>query len=59
MNLSQRAKKIIATIKYITIASVDENVMPWNAPVFAAYDADYNFYWGTSSTSQKAQNKSL
>lgn len=56
MNLSQRAKEIIATIKYITIASVDEHGMPWNAPVFAAYDADYNFYWGTSSASQKSQN---
>ena len=54
--LSQRAKEIIEKIDYVTIASVSENGDPWNAPVFSAYDKDYNFYWGTHKESQKARN---
>jgi hypothetical protein len=55
-DLSKRAKEIIALINYITIASVTKDGMPWNSPVFSAYDEDYNFYWGTHKDSQKAQN---
>ncbi len=55
-DLSNRAKEIIEKILYITIASVSKDGEPWNAPVFSAYDQDYNFYWGTYKDSQKAQN---
>lgn len=54
--LTDRAKEIISEIQYITVASVDENGMPWNAPVFTAYDEKFNFYWGTHKDSQKAKN---
>jgi nitroimidazol reductase NimA-like FMN-containing flavoprotein (pyridoxamine 5'-phosphate oxidase superfamily) len=53
---TQRAKEIIAKVPYITVATVDENGMPWNAPVFAAYDENYSFYWGTYQGSQKSKN---
>jgi nitroimidazol reductase NimA-like FMN-containing flavoprotein (pyridoxamine 5'-phosphate oxidase superfamily) len=55
-DLEKRAKEIIATIEYATVASVDNEGMPWNAPVFTAYDNSYNFYWGTYRDSQKAKN---
>ena len=55
-DLSKRAKEIIHTIQYVTIASVAEDGLPWNSPVFTAYDEDYNFYWGTHLDSQKAKN---
>ena len=55
-DLSKRAKEIISQIQYVTIASVAEDGMPWNSPVFSAYDEDYNFYWGTHKDSQKAKN---
>jgi len=55
-DLSKRAKEIIKQIQYVTIASVTEDGLPWNSPVFAAYDEDYNFYWGTHLDSQKAKN---
>jgi general stress protein 26 len=55
-DLSKRAKEIIAKIQYATIASVTDGGMPWNSPVFSAYDEDYNFYWGTHVDSQKAKN---
>lgn len=56
MDNAGKAKEIIKKIPYITIASISEDGQPWNAPVFAAYDNDYNFYWGTSRNSQKSKN---
>ena len=55
-DLSKRAKEIIEKIQYVTIASVTKDGMPWNSPVFTAYDEDFNFYWGTHIDSQKAKN---
>lgn len=56
MTREEKAKEIIAKIPYITIATVSEDGMPWNAPVFTAYDEKYNFYWGTYRNSQKSKN---
>ena len=56
MPTAERAKEIIAKIPYVTIATVAKDSKPWNAPVFAAYDTDYNFYWGTYRNSQKSKN---
>src|SRR3989338_1658716 len=56
MDNELKAKKIIQKISYVTIASVSHDGMPWNSPVFAAYDSDYNFYWGTYRDSQKSKN---
>lgn len=56
MTREEKAKEIIAKIPYITIATISEDGMPWNAPVFAAYDEKYNFYWGTYRNSQKSKN---
>jgi general stress protein 26 len=55
-DLSKRAKEIISHIQYVTVATVSEDVVPWNSPVFTAYDEGYNFYWGTHKDSQKAKN---
>lgn len=55
-DLIAKAKGIIQKIPYITIASISEDGLPWNAPVFAAYDKNYNFYWGTYRDSQKSKN---
>lgn len=55
-DLSKRAREILDKIEYATIATVDIDSNPWNAPVFMAYDEDYNFYWGTHKDSQKARN---
>lgn len=56
MDPSERAKEIISKIIYITVATVSKDGHPWNAPVFAAYDKNYNFYWGTYKESQKSKN---
>jgi general stress protein 26 len=55
-DLRKRAKEIIEKIQYVTISSITEEGMPWNSPVFTAYDENFNFYWGTHVDSQKAKN---
>ncbi len=55
-DLSQRAREVIEKINYITLASVTPEGKPWNSPVFAAYDGEFNFYFGTHRGSQKAKN---
>ncbi len=56
IDLSKRAKEIIAQIEYVTIASVDEHGQPWNTPVYSAIDKEYNFYWGSHKESQHSKN---
>jgi general stress protein 26 len=52
----ETAKRIIATIKYATLATVSADGQPWNSPVFALHDDDLNFYWASSMESQHSQN---
>lgn len=53
---SARAKEIINKIKYITIATASKDGQPWNAPVYAAFDEHYNFYWASWNESQHSKN---
>jgi general stress protein 26 len=55
-DFEERAKNIISRICYVTLATVTGQGLPWNSPVFAAYDTEYNFYFGTHKGSQKAKN---
>ena len=41
---------------YLTLATVAEDGKPWHAPVFNAYDENYNFYWGSHCESQHSKN---
>ncbi|HUB92403.1 MAG TPA: pyridoxamine 5'-phosphate oxidase family protein [Candidatus Saccharimonadales bacterium] len=41
----RKAKMLIKKIIYITIATSNRKSVPWNSPVFCAYDKNYNFYW--------------
>lgn len=36
---------IIKKIEYINIASITPEGLPWNSPVYTAFDKDLNFYW--------------
>ncbi len=53
--MTERAKKILATIRYATISSVDENGKPWAAPVWYVFD-DNNIYWWSPVDSQHSKN---
>ncbi len=50
------AKEIIRKIRYITIATVDQQGQPWNTPVARSVDDDLNFYWASDKTSTHSQN---
>ena len=51
-----RAKQIISEIIYITIASVSKEGLPWNTPVYSAFDSSYNFFWASDKNGQHSQN---
>ena len=51
-----RAKEILSKILYVTIATVDGAGHPWNSPVYAAYDEDFNFYWASAIDSAHSRN---
>lgn len=53
---SQKAKKIIGEIVYITLATVSKDGVPWNTPLWSAHDKDYNFYFGSPKNTQHAKN---
>ena len=42
--LAEKAKELIEKIIYINLATTHNNI-PWNTPLVATYDAEYNFYW--------------
>jgi len=52
----KKAKEVIEKIIYITIATSSKDGMPWNSPVFAAFDEHYNFFWKSGKDSQHSQN---
>lgn len=53
---SQRVTEIIAEVEYLTIATASEKNIPWNTPVYGAYDANFIFYWGSDVNAQHSKN---
>lgn len=51
-----RAKRIIETIPYITLATSNADGIPWNTPLYFAHDQHYNFYWISSQISVHSVN---
>lgn len=56
IQMVNKAKTEINNRMYLTLATVDDNSAPWNAPVYSAFDVKYNFYWMSSITSQHSKN---
>ena len=52
----EKAKKIIADIIYVNIATVTGDGRPWNTPVYAAYNERYEFFWASWQDNQHSQN---
>lgn len=50
------AAKIIRKIEYINIASITPEGLPWNTPVYTAYDRNLNFYWLSWKENQHSKN---
>lgn len=50
------AIKIIKKIEYINIASITPEGLPWNSPVYTAFDKNLNFYWLSYKKNQHSIN---
>ena len=53
---AKEAKEIIERVIYLNVASVTEEGMPWNTPVYATYDEDYAFFWLSWRENQHSKN---
>jgi len=53
---AEKAKRIISSILYITIATSSKDGNPWNSPVYTSYDKDYNFFWVSSPEAKHSKN---
>ena len=52
----ERAKTILTQIEYVTLATSSPEGNPWNAPVWAAFDEAYHFYWVSAKYARYSQN---
>jgi uncharacterized protein YhbP (UPF0306 family) len=50
------AAKVIKKQLYINLATITPSGMPWNTPVFTAYDNNLNFYWASWKKNQHSIN---
>jgi len=53
---NKRAKEIVKTIIYATLATVDEAGNPLNSPVRYNFDSDMNIYWVSDKEGQHSKN---
>lgn len=51
-----KAVGIIKKIEYLNIASITPEGMPWNSPVYTAYDNKLNFFWFSWKKNQHSIN---
>lgn len=54
--INTKARHIIAAVRYIALATISDAGQPWNSPVAAVYDDDYNFYWASWVETQHSKN---
>lgn len=52
----EKARQIVKKILYITIATVSRDGVPWNSPVYSAFDKNYNFFWVSWKENQHSKN---
>jgi Pyridoxamine 5'-phosphate oxidase len=54
--LVARVDDILERIAYATLATVSDAGVPWNAPVYCAYDRRHHFYWGSPADAIHSRN---
>lgn len=55
-DLNSKAKDIIQRILFMTIATSSKSGLPWNSPVYFAYDEKFNLYWASDKNAQHSKN---
>ena len=56
MTSIEKARYVIESNNFMTIASADESGKPWVSPVGFVYDQHYNFYWVSSKEALHSKN---
>jgi len=51
-----RAKELLDSLEYVNVASVTADGMPWNTPVYAPWDEQLIFYWGSWQEAEHSKN---
>lgn len=51
-----RARQLLATIRHIPLATVNEDGLPHNSPLFMAFDGNLHAYWASHTETQHSQN---
>ncbi|WP_035984224.1 pyridoxamine 5'-phosphate oxidase family protein [Leptolyngbya sp. KIOST-1] len=54
--LLARARQILASTLYATLATSSPAGLPWAAPLFFVYDADWNLYWSSAIAARHSQD---
>lgn len=52
----KRAKEILATVLYATVATASKEGKPWNSPVAGFWDESHNLYWFSDKASVHSKN---
>src|SRR5687767_5108601 len=52
----ETARNILGKVLYATVATTSGAGVPWNTPVFFAYDEQGNIYWSSNPDSVHSQN---
>ncbi len=53
---SRLAQAILSQLTYITLSTATKDGVPWNAPVYAAFDEAYTFFWVSAKYARHSQN---
>jgi len=54
---NKRAKEILSTILYATVATASSSGKPWNSPVADFWDDKFNLYWFSAMDTIKLRPK--
>ena len=53
---NRRAKEILSTVLYATVATASKDGKPWNSPLAGFWDKDCNLYWFSAKDSVHSGN---
>lgn len=53
---NKRAREILSTVLYATVATATKAGKPWNSPVAGFWDESYNLYWFSDKNSVHSGN---
>ena len=53
---SRLAQAILSQLTYITLSTATKDGVPWNAPLYAAFDEAYTFFWVSAKYARHSQN---